>query len=328
MKSFTSLLSGLVLFFLVFGMTACEQSQQAQSGRDRSSENQRYTLIIYDSPGNPFWTKVRAGAREMGDMIGASIDVQFANNDPVRQNDILETAISNRVDGIGITLNHDDAFNENIDRAIALGIPVIAFNIDHTKGAEGSSRMAYIGQDMETAGELIARRLVEEANLKAGDLVVCPVENPQAIYARARFNGVMKVFDEHGIQGRMLNTGPVSLEETLNRLTQYLLGHPETKAIMALGGMPHEMAPQALVEASREMPIAGFDLSDRICENILAGKSIATVDQQPFYQGSLAIKMLYYYNRYSLLPCDVNTGGAIVDATNVEDVMDLAGTVR
>lgn len=323
------LLAALALAMAALALAACETSPEAQSRRQTADRGaQRFTMIIYDSPGNPFWTKVTAGAREMADMLGASVDFQFASNDPVRQNDILETAISNRVDGIGISINHDNAYDRNIARARELGIPVIAFNMDDSEGAAGNARQAYIGQDMETAGEIIARRLVQEAGLKAGDSVVCPVENPQATYARQRFDGANRVFQAEGIEARILNTGSVSLEDTLNRLTQYLMGHPETDAILALGGMPHEMAPRALRDANRELPVAGFDLTVQICENIRDGRSIATVDQQPFLQGSLVVKMLYYYNKYGLEPCDVNTGGAIVDRSNVEVVLDLAATVR
>jgi simple sugar transport system substrate-binding protein len=313
----------LIVFLVVcvFGFGCNRQSAEPK-------ENYRFTIVVYGTAGNPFWTKVVAGAQEMAQKLGCSVDIQFAGNDAARQTDILETAIANKVDGIGLVVNLDDAYTDVVARARAKGIPVIAFNIDDTRRAKGNARMAYIGQDMETAGYLIASRLVKDAGLKAGDFVVCPVEHPEAVYAVQRYTGVKRALDEAGVQSEELNTGGLSLEDTLNKLTQYLLGHKNTKAICAMGGMPMEVSPQAAAEAGINIPNAGFDLSRQIAQNILDGKSLATVDQQPFYQGSMTLMQLYYCRKYGLHPCDVNTGGAMVDKSNAAQVLELADSVR
>jgi len=314
----------IVLMFVVV-MAGCEQAPRSSTTSD---EGYRFTLIIYGSPGNAFWTKVVAGANEASEKLGCSVDVQFASGNVAKENDLLETAIANKVDGIGLVLNYDDAYDTNVQRAIDQGIGVVAFNIDDTKRAKGNARMAYIGQDMEEAGSIIAARLVQEAGLKSGDFVLCPVETPDAVYAIQRYAGAKRVLDSHGIGSEVLATGTVSLEDTLNRMTQYLIGHPETNGICALGQMPMEAAPQASEDAGKLLPNAGFDISRQIARNIQSGRSIATVDQQPFYQGFLTITQLYYYRKYGLLPCDVNTGGALVDKSNVDRVVELADTVR
>lgn len=288
----------------------------------------RFTFVIYGTAGNPFWTKVVNGAKEASRKFDCSVDIQFADNDATKQNDIIETAISNKVDGIGMAINYDDAYDEVVKRALDKGIAVVAFNIDDSKKAAGNPRMAYIGQDMEAAGFIIANRLIKEGGLEKGDLVVCPVEHPDAVYARQRYAGAKRAFDAVGIKSEVLNTGGVSLEDTLNKLTQYLLGHKDTDAILAMGGMPMEVAPQASADAGLNIPNAGFDLTKQIAVNIKDGKSIATVDQQPFYQGFLTIAQLYYSHKYGLHPCDINTGGGVVDKANVELVTMFADTVR
>lgn len=175
---------------------------------------------------------------------------------------------------------------------------------------------------------MIAERLVQEAGLKKGQHVVCPVEHPEATYAQLRYAGVRKVLDAAGITHELLNTGSVSLEETLTRLTQYLIGNKQTQAVLALGGMPLEMAPKAIAEAGLSIPNAGFDLTQEIVKNILDGKTLATIDQQPFYQGFMTISQLYYYKKYGLQPCDINTGGAVIDKHNAAPALSLAGDVR
>jgi len=293
-----------------------------------AAEEYKFTMIIYGTTGNPFWKKVVAGATETAETYGVQVDVQYADNDPEKQNNIIETAIANKVDGLGLIINLDDAYDTTVQNAMDAGIPVIAYNIDDTKGAAGNPRMAFIGQDFVTAGYLITTRLIEAHGLKSGDHVVCPVEHPEAVYAAKRYEGVKKALDEIGATSEVLDSGAISLEDTLNKIVQYLVGHPETKAILAMGGMPMEMAPQAIEEAGLDIPNAGFDITKTIINNILAGKSLATVDQQPYYQGALTVIQLYKNKEYGLLPCDINTGGAIIDKDNAQIVLELADTVR
>jgi hypothetical protein len=42
----------------------------------------------------------------------------------------------------------------------------------------------------------------------------------------------------------------------------------------------------------------------------------------------MSVTELYYNRKYGLLPCDINTGGGVVDTSNVGRVVDLADSVR
>ncbi len=288
----------------------------------------KFAFLIYDSVGNPFWKPLINGANEMADKLGVKVDIQFAENQPDKQNDLLETAITNKVDGIVVALNVTDAYNKNVAKARAAGIPVVAFNIDDPKGADGVERMAFMGQDFRVAGYLIGKRLVKDGNLKKGDFVVCPVEHPEATYAKQRYDGVKKALDEAGVRSEVLDTGAISLEDTLTKLTQYLVGHKSTNGVLAMGGMPMTVSAKAIADAGLKIPAAGFDLSKPIVQDIVDGKVIAAVDQQPYYQGAFPVMQLFLFKKYSLLPCDINTGGAIVDKTTAKQVLSLSGTYR
>jgi ABC-type sugar transport system substrate-binding protein len=69
----------------------------------------KFTMVIYGTVGNPFWKKVVAGAKDAATGLGADLDIQYADDDSVKQVSILETAIVNKVDGIAIIINLDDA---------------------------------------------------------------------------------------------------------------------------------------------------------------------------------------------------------------------------
>ncbi|MCD6575106.1 substrate-binding domain-containing protein [Candidatus Aerophobetes bacterium] len=276
----------------------------------------RFVLVCYGSPGNPFWTRVKKGMEDAAKLLGVDAVMQFANNDIDRAADFVDTAIANKVDGIGVTLSDPDAFDAPVQRARDAGIPVIGFNIDDPKHTEGNARQAYVGQSFVEAGYALGKRIINL--IPEGSHVVCPVEHPDATYAVERFAGVQKALAEKNIKCEMLDSGYQSLSVNLSRIEAYLLGHPETKAVVSLGGMPTEMAPKAIEEVGlKDVINAGFDVTPGIIDNIKKGRTIATVDQQPYLQGFYTVMQLYLANVGAFIPMDMNTGSAIIDQSNV-----------
>jgi simple sugar transport system substrate-binding protein len=316
------------LWFLIFGGVLLSGCGKQTTPIHEDKVMYHFTVVVYGTAGNPFWVKVVNGAKDAAKMTGCTVDIQYADDDPVKQNDIIETALASKVNGLGISINQKDAYDKVIEKAINAGVPVIAFNNDDPEKAKGNKRMAYIGQDEAAAGYAVTRRLIAEAGLKKGDHVVCPVEHPPATYAMQRYKGVKQALDESEVSSEVLDTGAASLDDTLTRMTQYLLGHKNTAAILAMGGMPMEMAPQASVDAGKLLPNAGYDITKVIAENLRAGKTVAVVDQKPYYQGYFTVIQLYNYCKYGLYPCDIDTGGGIIDKGNVADVIRLSDSVR
>lgn len=332
-----ALLMVVVLFSACSGKDAtptadssAAQEDVKQSGPEKSSEPEyQFTFAIYDSAGNPFWQKVAKGAEEMAEMVNAKIDIQYGDNDPANVVNIIETAINNKVDGIGVVINIDEPYDDVSQKALDAGIPVVGFNQDDSKGADGHPRMSFVGQDFIVSGYVLGKTVIKEYGLKAGDHVVCPVEHPAAIYATRRFGGVKQAMDEIGATAELLDSGVQSAEDSMNKQIQYLLGHPETDAVICLGQLGTEVAPKAIEEAGMTIPSAGFDLSEKILKNIIAGDMLGTVDQQPYFQGSLAVYFLWANNKYALTPCNVNTGTLqLIDKNTAPDVLPLTKTYR
>jgi simple sugar transport system substrate-binding protein len=291
-------------------------------------ENLDITMIIYTDASVEFWTPLIQGAQDAAAAQGVTLDIQYGDSDPVKQNTLIEAAVANQVDGIAVALYDDEAFDESVCAAVEGGIPVVAFNVDDSQGAEGNCRSAFMGQDFVESGYLIASRLIEEHDIGEGDHVYAPVELPEAVYAQLRYEGVKRALDEVGATSEVVGTG-FNLSEALTTHVQYLLGRPETAGIVALGSVPLTTAPQAIGEAGLDIPIAGFDLTPEIIDGIEGGTITATVDQQPYSQGFYAITQLALLARYGLYPSDMNTGGSgLVDATNVAVVRELIGTYR
>jgi simple sugar transport system substrate-binding protein len=282
----------------------------------------RITYIIYSSP-HVFWNPTLRAIEDAEKQLNVDVDVQYANGDPVTQNTTIESAITNHVDGIVLTPFSPGAFNENIKRARDAGIAVIAANIDDPS----SARQAFVGAIPSSAGYAIGKRMIEACRLTKGDKVFTPVEQPEETEAADRLAGVQKALDEVGAVAEGVGTGG-GFDEALRIMTQYLVGHQDTKCVISLGGTPTAIAADAIAEAGLDIPNGGFDLNDLIIDKIKAGKLVATIDQQPFMQGFLPVLQIAYYTRYGLSPFDVNTGLAIVDASNVELVSQHVGTYR
>lgn len=101
------------------------------------------TMIIYLDPSVQFFNPVVKGAQDAAAQFGVDLDVQYANNDPVRQNDLIESATVSGVDGIAVAISSSDAFDESICAAVKAGIIVIGFNNDDLDGAKGNCRQAW-----------------------------------------------------------------------------------------------------------------------------------------------------------------------------------------
>ncbi|HTN96734.1 MAG TPA: substrate-binding domain-containing protein, partial [Nordella sp.] len=193
---------------MIAGTTAVMAAATVPAGTALADEEKiNVTFIIYTAAGDPFWNPVIHGAEEAAKDRGVSIDIQYADSDPVKQNNLIETAIANKVQGIALVNWLPDAFTANIAKARAAGIAVITFDTDDPK-PNATESQAYVGQDFFAAGQRIARKMVEAGGLKKGDHVVAPVEDPDVFYGTERYRGIKAALDEAGITSERLDASP------------------------------------------------------------------------------------------------------------------------
>lgn len=286
------------------------------------------TFIVYTDASVEFFVPVVKGAEDAAKLFNCTLDIQYGDSDPVKQNNLIESAIANKVDAIAVMIPDDSAFDETICKAMDAGIGVVSMNVDDAEGSAGNCRMAFMGQNFVDTGYLIARRMIEEHGIGEGDLVFTPVEAPEAVYAIQRYEGVKKALEEVGATAEQVGTG-FNLADVQTTEVQFLLGNPDTKAIIALGSAPLTVAPKAIEEAGVDIPLGGFDLTQDIIDSIQSGVITATVDQQPYSQGFYSVAQLALWKMYGLFPSNMDTGGeGLIDKTNVDQVEALVGTYR
>ena len=136
----------LVLLASITVMSACGGGSPDNSGAPRRL---RFAVIpkVVD---HPVFHYARTGA-ELG-----NVDIEWRgpdSADELRQKEILESFIAQRVDGIAISTLNGDFLTDTINKAMDAGIPVVTWDSDAPK----SKRIAFYGVDDRAAG----RRLGE-----------------------------------------------------------------------------------------------------------------------------------------------------------------------
>jgi simple sugar transport system substrate-binding protein len=286
------------------------------------------TVIIHCCLGNVFWEPVIHGAKEAAEKFGVNVDIQNAEGDPAKQVNLIEQAIANKQNGIVAMIAQAEAMTEPLKKARAAGIRVVASNVDHPDGAKSGTREAYSGQNFVAAGRLIGERVIKDYNLKGPGKCLLPAENPEQAHLAARGQGALEALKAAGLEGEIIKSGD-NVEAGLTIISQYLIANPDTKCVIGLGNTPTSVIPQAAKEAGLDsIPNGGFDVNPRIMENINAGLTTATVDQQQFWQGFMPVMFLAYELRYGLAPADFDTSAGLIDKTNAEMASKYAGTYR
>ena len=315
-KSKAALLAGCALFASACGAVAQDQDPVSA------------TMIIYLDPSVQFFNPVVKGAQDAAAAFGVDLDVQYANNDPIRQNDLIESAVAAGVDGIAVAISSSDAFDESICAAVEAGVVVIGFNNDDLEGADGNCRQAYVGMNEFASGYELGIRMIEEFGLKEGDTVFNPREIPEASFAVARGGGIEKAMTEHGITVETVRAG-LDPAEAQNIMAQVLIANPDIKALFGTGSVTSTVGAGAITDAGGDIPFGGFELALEIVDAVESGAKLATMDQQPYLQGYYPIAQIAMAARYGLTPTDVDTGqGAFLDQERIGVVKPFIGTYR
>src|SRR5512139_1219203 len=90
----------------------------------------------------PVFEYARIGAEREAKKLGVEVIWRGPEStDEIRQKEILESFIAQRVDGIAISCLNGDLLTDAIDRAVADGIPVVTWDSDAPK----SKRQAFYG---------------------------------------------------------------------------------------------------------------------------------------------------------------------------------------
>jgi simple sugar transport system substrate-binding protein len=277
-------------------------------------------LDIYDPASNSFFVPLENGAKAAAKLFGLNLTIEFADNSDSTAISQIRTAIASHYAGVAAKVP-DAGVASTACPAVKAGLVFISVN----QTAPSPCINVYIGQDEVKAGALVAKYMVQHGLIKRGDHVFCPVESPTETYAHLRRAGVDSVLGTLGITCDEIGTGD-SLGPAKSAMVEYLLGHRNTNALIALGGTPLAVAQAAIKQAGlSHVAIGGFDLSfPEILSGLESGAISVSINQEPYAQGFDSIAEIALNLKYSVAPFNVNTSdNALITPSNVRALAPL-----
>jgi simple sugar transport system substrate-binding protein len=305
-------------------LSACGSSSSSASGSGSSSSifgsHPEYKFVVVNHvTTNSFFVPTQYGIQDACKLLGCSYEWTGSESENIDQMvNAINTAVSSGAQGIAVSLISKTAFNVPIENALKAGIPVVAYNADAP--SPPNKRLAYIGQDLKLAGELMGKRIV--AAVKEGDVVIFTA-NAGSANLQPRLEGAERAIKESGAPIKLTTIVTGSLESgEKTAIEAYFTGHPTTKGMYAVdGGDTAELAGvmQKLGLAAKGVKAGGFDLTEKTQKLLHEGYIEFTIDQQPYLQGFLPIVQLFLWQVSGSLtgPAEVDTGLKFINKETV-----------
>jgi simple sugar transport system substrate-binding protein len=286
---------GLLSLLLVLGLAVlagCGGS--GDSGGDKGAKNDDVQLtqgkditiaMVTHGDGGSFWAVAKKGAEDGAKAMGVTLDYQESNNDPQKQAQMIEAAVSQKVDGLAVSAPNVDAIKSAVQSAVDAGIPVITLN-SGADDFESLGAITHVGQTEEIAGEGAGAKLKEAGATK----LLCVIHEQSNIGLNQRCDGAKKGFG--GEVENLQVKGTDDIQTTLTEIQSKLQGDTSFDAVLALNPDIAVAARDAVKGAGSEAKLATFDLSGDVVKAIKAGEIEFAVDQQQYLQGYLPVVFL------------------------------------
>ena len=311
------------------GSKSTSSSGASASGGGSSSVSQTqgsgltFAMVTHSDEGS-FWSVVKKGAQQAAQDEGVKLIWSPSNNDPQKEAQLIDAAVSQKVDGLAVSVPNASAIKDSLAKAKAAGIPIITLN----SGADdfkSLGALTHVGQTETIAGQAAGAKL-KAAGVKK---VLCVIHEQSNIGLQQRCDGVKKGFG--GPVTNLQVKGTADIATTQTEIKSKLQADKSFDGVITLNPDIAAAAKTALKGASSNAKLATFDLSPAILKDIAAGNVLFAVDQQQYLQGYLPIVFLKLFRTNANTVGGgqpVLTGPGFVEKSNVATVQKLteAGT--
>jgi simple sugar transport system substrate-binding protein len=328
-------LAGLVVAALV--AAGCGNSNKDENGNTTGSGGSSASGTVNQTQGSgmtiamvthsdegSFWSVVKKGAEAAAKAEGVKLTWSPSNNDPQKQAQLIDAAVSQKVDGLAVSVPNASAIQGALAKAKSAGIPIITLN----SGVDDYKRLGaitHVGQSEGIAGEAAGVKL-KAAGVKK---VLCVIHEQNNIGLTQRCDGVKK-----GFGGEVTNLqvkGTEDIATTQTEVKSKLQADKSFDGVIALNPDIAAAVKTAIKGAGSSAKLATFDLSPAILKDIAAGNVLFAVDQQQYLQGYLPVVFLKLFKDNANTVGGgqpVLTGPGFVEKANVSTVEKLseAGT--
>jgi simple sugar transport system substrate-binding protein len=322
-------LVALVLALLVAGCGSSNNNNKGNNSGSKSSGKDNVTLtqgsgltfaMVTHSDEGSFWSVVKKGAEAAAKAEGVKLIWSPSNNDPQKEAQLIDAAVSQKVDGLAVSVPNADAIRGSLQKAKSAGIPIITLNSGETD-SKALGAITHVGQDEVVAGRGAGARF-KQAGVKK---VLCIIHEQGNVGLQQRCQGVKEGFG--GTVTDLQVKGTADLATTQTEIKSKLQADKSYDQVIALNPDIAEAAKTAIKGAGSSAKLATFDLSPDVIKDIQAGNIEFAVDQQQYLQGYLPIVFLKLYKENLNTVGGgqpVLTGPGFVDKSNASTVAKLA----
>ncbi|NKQ58696.1 substrate-binding domain-containing protein [Amycolatopsis sp. K13G38] len=291
-------------------------SQSGGVGNFPSTPGWRFVFINHVTT-NSFFVPTKTGLADAAKLLGLPAP-QWTGSTEGNVSEManaFSTAINGNVDGIAIALTDNNAFVDPTKRALAKGIPVIAYNAT----APGNFPLTYVGQDLYRSGFLMGQRIARDVT---SGLILVGISQPGGNNVQPRLDGITDALKQAApaVQVQSVNTGAEQASE-LNAITAAYDGHTDAKGVYAVDAGSTASIAQLIANRGLQGKIraGGYDTLSDTLKGVDSGALDFTIDQSAYLQGFLPVLYMYLFRLSGTLvaPPVTDTGLTFVTKANV-----------
>ncbi|HTR64912.1 MAG TPA: substrate-binding domain-containing protein [Terriglobales bacterium] len=289
---------------------------------------ERYFLVVANLK-VPYWQTAQAGFMQQAVQWKVRADFVGPDTyDPQAEREEFRKAVQAKPSGILVAPADPNLLKDDIDQAIAAGIPVLTMDSD----APTSKRLFFIGTNNYQAGFMGGKRLAKELQDK-GNVVVFTMPEQNNLQERLR-----------GYRDALASSPQIKITQVVDikgdprvafdTATQ-LLGKEKDKvnAFVCLEAQAGKEVATVLNENGiKDKVVIAMDTDSDTLDWIKKGVIAATISQKPYTMANFGLRMLdnLYHHKvapldknwredsFAPIPAFVDTGSSLVDKANVE----------
>lgn len=280
-----------------------------------------YRFVIVPKVVHPWFDKVNDGAQQAAAALkaqtGANVEIVYSapqSADVVQQNQIIDSALATRPDGLALDLLDPSGNRASLEEAQNQKVPLVLFDSVPPEGMA----ITYIGSDFCEQAKIAARRLVEVLGGEGEVAIMMGV--PTAPNHSIRADCHRAVFKEHpGIKVVAEGIDNDSIEIAQQQAAAIMQANPNLKGWVASDAAGPIGIGQAIVEAGKQgkVTLVGLDNLPEMLDMIRNGVADSSSASQPELQGYWSVMVLWAQATGAPVPGYIDTGNAFLTKENV-----------
>jgi len=279
--------------------------------------------VIPKGTTHEFWKSVHAGAanaaKELGD-VEILWKGSLLESDRETQISVMQTFITQHVDGICLAPNDSQALVEYVNQAVEKKIPVVVFD----SGLDDESKIVtYVATDNIKGGALAARRMGDFLHGKGNVILLRYLQGSESTERREQgfLETLKKEFPTINIISSDQYAGTTP-EESLTRATQLLSRFKkEVNGIFAVCEPNATGTYRALeqLELDGKVAFIAFDPNDDLVRGLASKKVTGIVLQDPLKMGYEAVMAMHKHLKGEKVAKRIDTGETVATPENYKE---------